>query len=126
MPDPDLIARIEALEQRQLALSDLPLAALQRKLEQDWQPSGSVLLGYDVKAGTDTVTFTAATNSAVKTISHGLGRTPLAVAVTGHEAPGSGGKWYDTSGWDTDSFDVIGWFGSAISGTFTFTWVAVG
>lgn len=40
----DLIARVETLEQRKLGLSDIPLATLQRKLENDWQPDANVLI----------------------------------------------------------------------------------
>lgn len=41
----ELLERIEVLEKRTLTLKDLPLAPLQRKLEQDWRPSGAILLG---------------------------------------------------------------------------------
>ena len=41
----DVLARLEKLEAHTLALRDLPLAALQRRLEQDWQPQASLLLG---------------------------------------------------------------------------------
>ncbi|MGZ6854888.1 MAG: hypothetical protein ACXVGC_12640 [Mycobacteriaceae bacterium] len=42
----DFTDRIAALEDRlaNLTLGDLPLAALQRKLENDWQPDAAVLL----------------------------------------------------------------------------------
>jgi hypothetical protein len=40
----DLLERVVALEQRDLTLSDLPIADIQRKLENDWQPEGSTLL----------------------------------------------------------------------------------
>ncbi len=39
-----LMARIEKLEKRNIGLDDLPLANLQRRLEQRWQPNAGVLL----------------------------------------------------------------------------------
>lgn len=36
--------RVAALEQRDITLGDLPLAALQRRLEQRWQPDSAILL----------------------------------------------------------------------------------
>jgi|GEM_PF-3630638 hypothetical protein len=41
----DLELRLDAFERRRLTVNDLPLAALRRKLEADWQPEASVLLG---------------------------------------------------------------------------------
>jgi len=40
----ELVERLEKLEQRKLGVSDLPMTALQTKLENDWQPSPGVLL----------------------------------------------------------------------------------
>lgn len=40
----ELVARLEALEQRQITLKDLPLAQLQRRLELGWNPEAKVLL----------------------------------------------------------------------------------
>lgn len=47
MPDPfqEILDRLAALEGRSLTVADLPLKPLQDKLEQDWQPQASVLLG---------------------------------------------------------------------------------
>ncbi len=39
-----LLRRVEKLEKHEITLSDLPQAALQRQLEQRWQPEGSLLL----------------------------------------------------------------------------------
>lgn len=40
----ELVARVERLEQREIAVADLPLAALQRRLESGWLPDGGILL----------------------------------------------------------------------------------
>lgn len=40
----ELLERLEALENRAIVLTDLPLASLQTKLENDWQPNPGVLL----------------------------------------------------------------------------------
>jgi len=50
----ELAQRLDALESRRLTVRDLPLAALQRKLEVDWLPDASLLLcpGSTVKAVT--------------------------------------------------------------------------
>jgi len=78
-----------------------------------------------LRFGADTVTFTASVNSAVKTVTHGLGRTPITVVAT---ASGSLG-WnvlrvfnftattFDVQGHDTDA---------ARTGSDAIYWVAVG
>jgi len=102
----ELLERLEVLEARTLALRDLPLAALQRKLEQDWQPQASILLGENsitpamlasaldlgddalvLRVGIGTISFTASQDSTNSTITHGLGRVPTAVVATVTSAP---------------------------------------
>lgn len=84
--------------------------------------------GKTIKVGTDTVTFTAATNSAAKTVTHGLGTTPVAITAFGIGDTGVLGIFYDcinTPG--STSFDIVGYRpAGAISGTKTFTWIAIG
>lgn len=57
----ELIARIEALEAGP-SLDQLPLAALQRKLETDWQPESSALL-LPKSIGSDLLTDAATTKA---------------------------------------------------------------
>lgn len=85
----ELLDRIEALENYQLKLGDLPLAPLQNKLEVDWQPQASVLLGErsvttemlrddsvpDAKLGSDVPRFLFGGVNSTGAILHGTGFT---------------------------------------------------
>jgi hypothetical protein len=107
----DLVDRIAALEQRSIGVADLPLASLQTRLESDWQPNASILLGSrsvtdgmlqsDVvhnAAGVSNIggEFTTPQNSTwpggamrstVVTVNHGLSFTPkLVLPMTNNNA----------------------------------------
>jgi hypothetical protein len=97
----DLLDRIDALEAKTLSVGDLPLKALQSKLEQDWQPSASLLLGsksvtapmlaatlsdlgLKIVGGTANClpTGPATADTSPTVVAHGLGAMPTSVAVT--------------------------------------------
>lgn len=88
-----LVERVEQLERRDgIAVSDLPLAELQRKLESSWQPDGARLLqprsvdretlNFRIGWGTGTVTFTTTASAVSAAIPHELGTTPAVVVAT--------------------------------------------
>ncbi len=86
----ELETRIAALEADKIRVKDLPLAALQRQLEQDWQPDAGILLADgsahlaligDIEVGVATLSFVAA-GSANVTVQHGLKVVPTKVFVT--------------------------------------------
>lgn len=94
------------------------LGALIRQLQ-------GALDGKATKVGTDSVTFTAAVNSAAKTVTHGLGTTPSSVQANG--AGGVQGVFYEVSTITATTFDVVGFHpAGAISATYAFTWAAIG
>lgn len=76
------------------------------------------------RAGSDTVTFTAAATSATKVVTHGLGSSPAAVTLTSRNV----GVEYITTARSSTTFTVQGYTtpGNNISATDTFDWVAVG
>lgn len=67
----DVLRRLSALEHRDIQVADLPLAALQRKLEQSWKPSDTRLLQVESTLVTAGLTF-------VNTFAnYGAGNSPL-------------------------------------------------
>lgn len=86
----DLMARIDALEGRSITVADLPVAALQRRLEQRWQPDATTLLlpssvtrealAQKFDYGVATVTWPGGVEeSDIATVNHSLGVTPRGV-----------------------------------------------
>jgi hypothetical protein len=81
--------------------------------------------GRSFRDGQNTVTFTAASNSAAKTVTHGLGRIPTQVQANG--LSGANGVFYEVIAITSTTFDVIGWHpAGAISATYGFGWFASG
>jgi hypothetical protein len=122
-------ARIVTLEQAKLSVKDLPMRALQDKLELDWQPNPALLLGDASfpRGGEQNVTIVASAGTA--TIGHGLGRLPTAVVacVTLGAPLGAGGNVEVVTGNKTaDTFDVfVQFFGGAFAGTVRVAWIAI-
>ncbi len=123
----DLAARLDALEEYRLKVADLPLAALQRKLEADWQPDAGLLLGQGLpRGGLGTLTFTASTLSATLTVAHGLGRPPTAVVATSVSAPAVDQiVLCNTGTWNPTSFNINAEVDAAITNTIQFAWIAL-
>jgi hypothetical protein len=137
-------ARLAALEAaKSIDLADLPIAALQRRLEQDWQPdantllqggSGSITLLRDVAFGTDTLTFppVAVSLSNTKTVKHGLEGQPRLVFCQAFVPVGNGVTRAlviepDDSTFTTTQFQCRGFFpsGATSNGTWSFCWLAI-
>lgn len=86
---------------------------------------GFSIFGIGVRFGTNTVTFTASASSAGTAVTHGLSRTPkflncnqavsTSVLIFGASSVGA-------STFTASAFSVAG----AITGTFTFYWLAIG
>jgi hypothetical protein len=72
--------------------------------------------------GSNSVVFTANQDSAVKTVSHGLGVVPQAVIAT---ATGSA-MFIRSQALTTTTFDVVGHQRGAVTETDFFYWVAIG
>ncbi len=109
-----LMERIEKLEKRNIGLDDLPIANLQRRLEQRWQPNAGVLLS--PKSVTDelmdntplrvvankrtiprlvnffvtNVTWAGGATLADVTTDHGHGKQPSAILATTLSSTGVG------------------------------------
>lgn len=78
----------------------------------------------ELRYGTAEVTFTASAASANTVVSHGLGRTPVAVVVSSAEGFGI---FYQSFTWTTTTFTATGAYPfGTLSGTFTFAWIAIG
>lgn len=116
--------RLDALEARAEAPS---LAVLKRKLEQTWQPDASVLLGQPLARGAlDTLTFAAATLSATRTVTHGLGHVPTAVVATAYASPAVDQiPLCNTHNWTATTFNVNAEVDAAYTGTIQFSWIAL-
>jgi hypothetical protein len=100
------------------------LASLIRQLQ-------GALDGKAIQTGTVTFTFTASTFSAVQTVSHGLGRTPVAVFVASWWLPGvadgfSPVKSTTFSGTTFECYGAAGPGYAAFTNSVTTTWIAVG
>lgn len=76
-----------------------------------------------IEVGTGTVTFTASNYSALTTVSHNLGVVPLFVSVASRNTDLS----YGSDNILSTSFRVGAFYSSgAITGTYTFGWLAIG
>lgn len=126
--------RIAALEERDAAglrLRDLPLAALQRKLEADWRPSpaslfGDVLPQFGFAFGTASIAFTGTANAPVVTALHGLGSVPRFVTVFYDADPASTSLFvFPYSDITTTSFDIAGKCSVATAATVAVGWLAI-
>lgn len=144
--------RLRELDTKTPALGDLPLAALQRKLENDWQPDGNVLLlpgsvTFDVvdlsilgiagqtgkrkvAVGATTLTWPAGVaTSNLATPNHGLGVAPVAVVCSGQAGGfGIGDFWAAATTFTATTFQVRGNFTAnwPAGGTQTVYWIAIG
>jgi hypothetical protein len=139
--------RLKALDTKTPALGDLPMAALQRKLENDWQPDGSVLLqpgsvtfdavdlsilgvtGQQAKRklalGTSTATWPGGGATGAGTITHGLGVVPIVVFYGSRNALIE----YESNSRDATNIGVTGYVTSNVAfgpATLTFDWMAIG
>lgn len=79
-----------------------------------------------INFGTVVLSFSSSTISATKTVSHGLGVTPVSIALT-QQGTELGVLYARTQNASSSVFEVVGAspFG-AINGTATFTWLAIG
>lgn len=85
-------------------------------------------LSPEIRVGRSTVTFTASTVSAAKTISHGMARSGVAVAPSYvyTQIKGALGFAIEYSAPTTSTFTVQGWTTGATTATVTFDWIAIG
>lgn len=141
MATSDLAERLDALEAKlnSLKLDDLPLAAIQRKLENDWQPDGNVLLqpnsitrdqlasGLKLAVGTGTLAFVASTDSATLTVKHKLGLVPIAAGAIATSSAGAFGDIpaYNTFNLTNTSFDINARKPVASTVNVPFYWIAL-
>jgi hypothetical protein len=87
--------------------------------------TGGVTAG--VRFGVDSMAWTASRDSGPKTITHGLGRTPLVVFVTNGDTDGSyAGIAAYTAIPGATTFDVYGRTDGSITETKTIFWIAIG
>jgi hypothetical protein len=123
----DLAERLDALEGRAIRVKDLPVRALQDRLERDWQPSAAVLLGQGLaRGGLVTVTWTAGTLSASELVSHGLQRLPAAVVATAFNTPVSDEvPLANTFDWTETTFTMNAQVDSAYTGDIQVAWIAL-
>lgn len=88
----DLVERVARLEQRRIAVDDLPIAPLQRKLERTWLPDGGVLLQEKsvtaaslgtgtLVSGEERLRYVGGEVSAAGALVNGAGFTPVRTAV---------------------------------------------
>jgi hypothetical protein len=77
--------------------------------------------------GTATLTFTASTNSAGITVTHGLGKTPIGVLATGQMAPAFGNiVTPNPTAIGATTFGLSGEVKTAFTGSIPVFWMAVG
>jgi hypothetical protein len=77
-----------------------------------------------IRWGTGTATFTGASPSTTTNVSHGLGSTPKVVIVSASSGVGIN---YNVTAKAATTFSVVGDYPfGAISGAFTFDWIAIG
>lgn len=81
-----------------------------------------------IRFGASTMAWAASTDSGSKTITHGLGKTPVFVAVFNADTTGSyaGIAAFTTSGVGATTFDTYGRTPSAITGTKAIYWLVIG
>jgi hypothetical protein len=88
--------------------------------------TGGQSLGIRVGVSTGVV-FTASTSSATKTVTHGLGRTPVVAFAIDNSAVAAGsGITLSTGALTSTTFGVVGFFPSALTTTIPFYWVVIG
>lgn len=142
----DITDRLDALEAA-LAGNQLPntLAILQRKLEQTWQPDASILLqpgsitpeliasafnigpaASSMRFGTQTLAFTASTNSAAATVTHGLDKTPSVIVAAALNASFGNIPNPDFNTVGATTFDMLGEVKTSFTGSVTMMWIALG
>lgn len=104
------------------------LAALRKDLQldptADLSPPGVVSAQaspWAIDSGTASLVFTASSSSAIVTVKHRIGRIPI--VATGLE---SGSVWIDITSRTATSFNLQGIYTSAITGTITADWIAIG
>lgn len=80
----DLLARVAALETGTIGLDDLPIAQLQRRLEQQWLGDAiHTVAPQNWRVGVATVTWPGgAPDSTATVVSHGLDSVPTIVLAT--------------------------------------------
>ena len=102
-----------------------PFVIRDRNIQGNFDRLGQ-LLGFErVKVGTATMTFTASTEGDVLVISHGLGKTPTNIQITGYDAPAPGNRpIFTLEAIDSSTFEVGGEVASAFTGTVDFYWLA--
>lgn len=76
----------------------------------------------DIAFGTDSVTFSGGTSSSTTTITHNLGRNPLIVIPIST----SGATWFNWGVPTTTQATLQGFRATALTGSQTFGWVAIG
>jgi hypothetical protein len=81
-----------------------------------------------IRVGVSTgVVFTASTSSATKTVTHGLGRTPVVAFAIDNSAIAAGsGVTMSTGALTSTTFGAVGFFPSALTTTIPFYWVVIG
>jgi hypothetical protein len=81
-----------------------------------------------IRFGTSTMAWAASTDSGPKTITHGLGKTPVVVFVTNGDTVGSypGIAAFTVLSVNSTTFDTYGRTAGAITGTKAIFWVALG
>lgn len=142
----DLVKAVRELyDGKSIGLGDLPMQAIKNNLEQTWQPDVSSLLlpasvpldrlqspvvsgeagtSPGVRFGTSTATFSGSPISGTAVVTHGLGKTPACVLTTAintvilYEITASGATTFSVAGYNTT--------GAALTGTFSFYWLAIG
>lgn len=74
-----------------------------------------------------TLSFAASTNSGTITVSHGLGRTPIVVVATAHNAPAFGNvPTCHAATFTSTTFQMNGEVKTAFTGDVAVSWVAIG
>jgi hypothetical protein len=81
-----------------------------------------------IRAGQVALTWAAALNSGVATVTHGLGRVPVAVTATVKDPSGGTGQIPQPSPFNftTTTFQIYAEVRVAFTGTQTITWIAYG
>lgn len=80
-----------------------------------------------MRCGLATLTFTASTNGIGTSVNHGLGKVPVAVAITSQGAPAFGQiPTCDVYSKNASSFSFNGEIKNPYTGTITVSWIALG
>lgn len=130
---------LQGLQDKSVSLDQLPVADLQRQLSVTWHPEwtsddtddsilGSLFGGRrNATGGITTATFSNSTESAVASITHGLGDVPLAIFIQ----PIMAGldrvvPFLGSVGGDTVTYVARSMTGSFLTGDYSFRWGAMG